>query len=147
MEMESEIRIQKLTDTAKAMVAANKGLLAMDESYPTCNKRFAQLGIPETAELRRDYREMIVTTAGLNESISGAILFDETVHQQLKDGTSLCQVACCDNYWQRDSDASMHRSKCACIGSLCCIVPGSRNCSDCRTGSTYEWRSYNETLF
>lgn len=90
--MESEIRIQKLTDTAKAMVAANKGLLAMDESYPTCNKRFAQLGIPETAELRRDYREMIVTTAGLNESISGAILFDETVHQQLKDGSSFIKV-------------------------------------------------------
>lgn len=90
--MESEIRIQKLTDTAKAMVAANKGLLAMDESYPTCNKRFAQLGIPETAELRRDYREMIVTTAGLNENISGAILFDETVHQQLRDGSSFIKV-------------------------------------------------------
>ena len=88
----SEIKIQKLTDTAKAMVADNKGLLAMDESYPTCNKRFAKLGIPETAELRRDYREMIVTTAGLNESISGAILFDETVHQQLKDGSSFIKV-------------------------------------------------------
>ena len=58
---------QKLIDTAKAMVADNKGLLAMDESFPTCNKRFAKLGIPETAELRRDYREMIVTTSGLNE--------------------------------------------------------------------------------
>jgi len=88
----SEIKIQKLTDTAKAMVADNKGLLAMDESYPTCNKRFAKLGIPETAELRRDYREMIVTTAGLNESISGTILFDETVHQQLKDGSSFIKV-------------------------------------------------------
>jgi fructose-bisphosphate aldolase, class I len=79
---------QKLISTAKAMVADNKGLLAMDESNPTCNKRFAKLGIPETAEVRCDYREMIVTTAGLNESISGAILFDETIHQQLKDGTS-----------------------------------------------------------
>ena len=88
----SEIKIQKLTDTAKAMVADNKGLLAMDESYPTCNKRFAKLGIPETAELRRDYREMIVTAAGLNESISGTILFDETVHQQLKDGSSFIKV-------------------------------------------------------
>ena len=83
---------QKLIDTAKAMVTDNKGLLAMDESLPTCNKRFAKLGIPETAELRRDYREMIVTTAGLNESISGAILFDETVHQQLKDGTSFIKA-------------------------------------------------------
>ena len=83
---------QKLIDTAKAMVADNKGLLAMDESYPTCNKRFAKLGIPETAELRRNYREMIVTTAGLNESISGAILFDETVHQHLQDGSSFIKV-------------------------------------------------------
>jgi fructose-bisphosphate aldolase class I len=81
-----------IIETAKAMVADNKGLLAMDESYPTCNKRFAKLGIPETAELRRDYREMIVTTAGLNESISGAILFDETIHQQLKDGSSFIKV-------------------------------------------------------
>jgi len=88
----SEINIQKLIDTAQAMVADNKGLLAMDESYPTCNKRFAKLGIPETAELRRDYREMIVTTAGLNESISGAILFDETIRQHLKDGSSFIKV-------------------------------------------------------
>jgi fructose-bisphosphate aldolase class I len=86
------MNIQKLTDTAKALFADNKGLLAMDESYPTCNKRFAKLGIPETAELRRDYREMIVTTSGLNECISGAILFDETVHQQLKDGSSFVNV-------------------------------------------------------
>jgi len=82
---------QKLIDTAKAMVADNKGLLAMDESFPTCNKRFAKLGIPETAEMRCDYREMIVTTKGLNKCISGAILFDETVHQQMKDGTSFIQ--------------------------------------------------------
>jgi len=82
---------QKLIDTAKAMVADDKGLLAMDESFPTCNKRFAKLGIPETAELRCEYREMIVTTKGLSKSISGAILFDETVHQQLKDGTSFIQ--------------------------------------------------------
>ena len=84
--------VQKLMDTAKAMVADNKGLLAMDESYPTCNKRFAKLGIPETAESRCDYREMIVTTEGLNESISGAILFDETIRQHLKDGTSFIKT-------------------------------------------------------
>src|SRR5664280_146515 len=84
--------VQKLIDTARAMVADNKGLLAMDESYPTCNKRFAKLGIPETAESRCDYREMIVTTEGLNESISGAILFDETIRQHLKDGTSFIKA-------------------------------------------------------
>jgi fructose-bisphosphate aldolase class I len=86
------MNIKDIIDTAKALVADNKGLLAMDESFPTCNKRFARLGIPETAELRRDYREMIVTTAGLNESISGAILFDETVHQHLKNGSSFIKV-------------------------------------------------------
>jgi len=78
------------------MVADDKGLLAMDESFPTCNKRFAKLGIPETAEMRCDYREMIVTTKGLHKSISGVILFDETVHQQLKDGTSFTQSLICN---------------------------------------------------
>ena len=51
-----------LADTAHALVAGDKGLLAMDESNPTCNKRFAKLGIPQTAETRRAYREMILTT-------------------------------------------------------------------------------------
>ena len=78
---------QKLIDTAMAMVAGDKGLLAMDESNPTCNKRFAKLGIPQTEEARRAYREWIVTTRGLGESISGAILFDETIRQKKKDGT------------------------------------------------------------
>jgi fructose-bisphosphate aldolase class I len=69
------------------MVAGDKGLLAMDESNPTCNQRFARLGIPQTVEARRSYRELIVTTPGLGESISGAILYDETIRQQKKDGT------------------------------------------------------------
>ena len=86
------MKTKELISTAKAMVANHKGILAMDESNPTCNKRFAKLGIPQTPELRRDYREMIVSTPGLNESISGAILFDETVHQQLKDGSSFVNV-------------------------------------------------------
>ncbi|MEO8043866.1 MAG: class I fructose-bisphosphate aldolase [Spartobacteria bacterium] len=83
---------QALIDTAKAMVADDKGLLAMDESHPTCNKRFAKLGIPQTVEARRTYRELIVTTPGLGESISGAILFDETIRQQKKDGTPFVKV-------------------------------------------------------
>jgi fructose-bisphosphate aldolase, class I len=78
---------QKLINTAKALMANGKGLLAMDESNPTCNKRFAVLGIPQTLETRRAYREMIINTPGLNESISGAILYDETIRQQKKDGT------------------------------------------------------------
>jgi len=83
---------QDMINTAKAMVANDKGLLAMDESNPTCNKRFAALEIPQTEELRCVYREMIVTTTGLNESISGAILYDETVRQHLKNGTSFVKV-------------------------------------------------------
>jgi fructose-bisphosphate aldolase class I len=69
------------------MVANGKGLLAMDESNPTCNKRFGQWGIPQNEETRRAYRELIVTTPGLGQSISGAILYDETIRQKKKDGT------------------------------------------------------------
>ena len=64
----------------------------MDESNPTCNKRFAKLGIPQTVEARRAYRELIVTAPGLGECISGAILFDETIRQQKKDGTPFAKA-------------------------------------------------------
>jgi fructose-bisphosphate aldolase class I len=83
---------QALVETARALVADDKGLLAMDESTPTCDKRFAPLGIPQTEEARRAYREMIVTTPGLGESISGAILFDETIRQTTKNGAPFVQV-------------------------------------------------------
>jgi len=83
---------QELMSTAKALVTDDKGLLAMDESNPTCNKRFAEHGIPETAEARRAYREMIVTAPGLGKSISGAILYDETIRQQKTDGTSFAKA-------------------------------------------------------
>lgn len=86
------MNVQKLIETAKMLVADNKGLLAMDESNPTCNKRFAKLGIPQTEEARRAYRELIVTTPSLGEYISGMILYDETIHQQQKDGTPFVQV-------------------------------------------------------
>ncbi len=86
------MNIQVLTDTAQALVAGNKGLLAMDESNPTCDKRFAAVGIPQTVEARRAYRELIVTTPGLSECISGAILYDETIRQGTKDGTPFTQV-------------------------------------------------------
>src|ERR1039458_6813821 len=86
------MNVQELIDTARALVAGDKGLLAMDESNPTCNKRFARLGIPQTEEARRAYRELIVTTPGLGESISGAILYDETIRQGKKDGTPFVKV-------------------------------------------------------
>lgn len=78
--------------TAKSLVAADKGLLAMDESNGTCNKRFAQHGIPQTVEARRAYRELIVTTPGLGDCISGVILYDETIRQHKKDGTPFLRI-------------------------------------------------------
>lgn len=81
--------IRELTAVAEALVANHKGVLAMDESVPTCNKRFAKLGIPQTEEARRSYRELIVSTPGLGDSISGAILCDETIRQKMKDGTPI----------------------------------------------------------
>jgi len=83
---------KELIETVRALVADDKGLLAMDESNPTCNKRFAELGIPQTEEARRAYRELIVTTPGLSESISGAILCDETIRQEKTDGTPFVKV-------------------------------------------------------
>ncbi len=77
----------KIIATTKAIIADGKGLLAMDESNSTCNRRFAKLGIPQTEEYRRAYRELIITTHGLSEYISGAILYDETIRQQTQDGT------------------------------------------------------------
>lgn len=84
--------IQKLMEDANALVADDKGLLAMDESNPTCNRRFSILGIAQTEETRRAYREMIVTTPGLAECISGAILCDETIRQQKTDGVPIIEA-------------------------------------------------------
>ena len=87
---------QALIDTAQTLVADDKGLLAMDESSPTCNKRFAELGIAQTEDARRAWRELIATVPGLSQSISGAILFDETFHQRTSTGapfaTALTEV-------------------------------------------------------
>jgi fructose-bisphosphate aldolase class I len=83
---------QELVNTAKKLVAGDKGLLAMDESTSTCNKRFAKVGIPQTVEARRDYRELIVTTPGLEDYISGAILTDETIRQKTLDGLPFVKV-------------------------------------------------------
>src|SRR5208337_3398654 len=83
---------QELVTTVRAMMHAGKGLLAMDESSPTCNQRFAKLGIPQTEEARRAWRELILTTPGLGEFISGTILYDETLRQSKNDGTSFIKV-------------------------------------------------------
>lgn len=81
-----------LVATAQALVANDKGILAMDESNGTCNKRFAALGIPQTEETRRAWRELIVTTPDLGKSISGAILYDETIRQQKSDKTVFVKI-------------------------------------------------------
>ena len=82
----------KLNETAKAMVAGDKGLLAMDESTPTANKRFAATGIPQDEETRRAYRDMIVTAPGLGDCLNGAILVDETIHQKTSAGVPFAQA-------------------------------------------------------
>jgi fructose-bisphosphate aldolase, class I len=81
------VTAQDLIGTARALVADDKGLLAMDASTPACNRRFAALGIPPAEEVRRAYRELIVTTPGLSECVSGVILCNETIRQQKQDGT------------------------------------------------------------
>ncbi len=83
---------QELRATAQAMVAPGKGVLAMDESNGTCNKRLGKVGIDQTEEMRRTYRELILTTPNLGNYISGAILYDETIRQSTKDGTPFLKV-------------------------------------------------------
>lgn len=82
----------ELIKTAQALVAGYKGILAMDESTPTISNRFDQFGIAQTEDSRRTYRELIITTPGLGEFISGVILFDETIRQHKTDGTPFVKV-------------------------------------------------------
>ncbi len=84
--------MEELKQTASALMAGDKGLLAMDESLPTSNKRFAEAGIPQTVEYRRAYRELIVTTPNLGNCISGAILFDETIYQATADNVLFVDI-------------------------------------------------------
>ncbi|MCC7308666.1 MAG: fructose-bisphosphate aldolase class I [Acidobacteria bacterium] len=86
------MRSQQLIETARALMADDKGLLAMDESVATEDKRFAELNIPQTDDARRSWRELIVTARGLGEAISGAILFDETIRHSTKDGIPFVKV-------------------------------------------------------
>lgn len=84
--------IHELKNTTQRLMDEGKGLLAMDESLSTCNKRFKALGIPQTEEYRRKYRELIVTTPNLEDFISGTILFDETIYQKTDAGVSFLTV-------------------------------------------------------
>jgi fructose-bisphosphate aldolase class I len=84
--------IDQLAETAQAMVAAGKGIIAIDESTTTIKKRFDAVGIECTEENRRAYREMLLSTPKLGEHISGAILFDETLRQSTKAGVPFARV-------------------------------------------------------
>lgn len=82
----------QLESTARAMVAEGKGILAADESSGTIEKRFKAVGVESTEENRRAYRELLFTTEGAAEFISGVILFDETIRQRRADGTPFPEV-------------------------------------------------------
>jgi fructose-bisphosphate aldolase class I len=83
---------KELETIARSLVAEGKGILAADESSPTIEKRFRSIDLPSTEENRRAYRELLFTTLGASEYISGVILFDETIRQKKKDGTSFSEV-------------------------------------------------------
>ena len=84
--------IEQLAETALAMVAPGKGIIAIDESTGTIKKRFDGVNIECTEENRRAYREMLLTTPNLGDHVSGAILFDETLRQSTKDGVPFAKV-------------------------------------------------------
>ena len=83
---------QSLAETARALVAPGKGILAADESPPTIEKRFQKINIESTEDNRRAYREMLFTTAGIGDHISGVILYDETIRQKAADGTPFPKI-------------------------------------------------------
>jgi len=85
-------QLEQLVEIARQMVAPGKGILAIDESSGTIKKRFDGVGVESTEESRLDYRSMMLSTPGLGEHISGAILFDETIRQTTPDGTPLVKL-------------------------------------------------------
>src|SRR5213595_3266582 len=86
------IQTTSLEETAQALVAPGKGILAADESDGTIKKRFDSIGVESTEENRRAYRDLLFTTDGVEEFISGVILFDETIRQSSADGTPFPQL-------------------------------------------------------
>ena len=84
--------LNSLEEIASYIVSDGKGILAADESNPTCGKRFDSIGVESTEDNRRDYREMLFRSSGMNGNIGGVILFDETIRQNAKDGTPLVNI-------------------------------------------------------
>jgi len=86
------VKTTTIESSVQALLAPGKGILAADESFPTIEKRFKELGIPSTEPNRRAYREMLFTTPGLGDSISGVILFDETIRQKTSAGVPMPEL-------------------------------------------------------
>ena len=86
------MELNNIEDIARYIVKAGKGILAADESNPTCGKRFNSIGVESTEQNRRDYREMLFRSQGMRGNIGGVILFDETIRQEAEDGTSLVKI-------------------------------------------------------
>jgi fructose-bisphosphate aldolase class I len=84
--------LETLAKTAKQLVAPGKGILAADESSPTIKKRFDSIGVESTEENRRAYRDLLFTTEGAEDFISGVILYDETIRQSSGDGTPFAKL-------------------------------------------------------
>ena len=84
--------LNTLEEIAKYIVSDGKGILAADESNPTCGKRFDSIGVESTESNRRDYREMLFRSSGMKDNIGGVILFDETLRQNAQDGTPLIEL-------------------------------------------------------
>ena len=84
--------LNTLEEIANYIVSDGKGILAADESNPTCGKRFDSIGVESTETNRRDYREMLFRASGMQDNIGGVILFDETIRQNAEDGTSLVEL-------------------------------------------------------
>ena len=86
------MELNNIEEIASYIVSDGKGILAADESNPTCGKRFATIGVENIESNRRDYREMLFRASGLKDNIGGVILFDETLRQNAKDGTPLIDI-------------------------------------------------------
>jgi len=86
------MNLNSLSEIANYIVADGKGILAADESNPTCTKRFDSIGVTSTEENRRDYRELLFRADGMKGNIGGVILFDETIRQDSADGRSLVDI-------------------------------------------------------
>ena len=84
--------LSNIEEIAAFIVADGKGILAADESNPTCGKRFDSIGVESTETTRRDYREMLFRSSGMEGNIGGVILFDETIRQLASDGTLLREI-------------------------------------------------------